>query len=105
MVLGVTGQLLLKSGINQKGLYPNVQSIVFAFLSPKILAGVSLYGVSLIIWLFILKRFPLSVAYPAMSLTYIAIVFLSSRFLGETITINKVIGSLLIIFGVYFLFK
>lgn len=105
MSLAIIGQLLLKSGLALKELGPNFANLVSVIFSPKIFAGFLLYGISSIIWLFVLKKFPLSVAYPILSLTYIAIVFLSWKFLGESLTINKIGGCLIIILGVYLLFR
>jgi len=82
--------------------YKNLLEIL---LSPLIIIGFILYGLSAIIWLFILKRLPLSVAYPSLSLGYVLLIIVSSRVLNEPITSFKIIGSLLIVFGVYLLFK
>lgn len=105
MSLAIIGQLLLKSGLALKELGPNFANLISVIFSPKIFAGFLLYGISSIIWLFVLKRFPLSVAYPALSLSYIAIILLSWRYFEEPLTLYKLLGSVLIVLGVYVLFK
>ena len=105
MLLAVVGQFFLKRGVLASSLLPNVESIIRTVLSPLVLLGFILYGVSAVVWLFVLQRFPLSVAYPALSLTYVAIVILSVVALKEPITSLKIAGVLFIIIGVYFLFK
>lgn len=105
MSLAVAGQFFLKKGVVASSLNPTALSILKTLFSPLVLTGFLLYGISSIIWLFVLQRFPLSVAYPALSLTYIAIVFLSIYVLKEPVTSVKIIGILLIVSGVYFLFK
>lgn len=105
MSLAVMGQFLLKIGVNSQSLVPNFQSVVKTLFSPFVFFGFLLYGLSSIIWLFVLQKFPLSVAYPALAVSYILVVFISSMFLKEPLTFFKIGGTLLIICGVFLLFK
>jgi drug/metabolite transporter (DMT)-like permease len=105
MSLAVAGQFFLKKGVLASSLTSNFQSILKTFFSPMVFLGFFLYGISSIFWLFVLQKFPLSVAYPALSLTYVAIVILSVFILKEPFSALKTAGILLIILGVYFLFK
>lgn len=105
MTLAVVGQFFLKKGVTASTLAPNLKSIVETLFNPAVLVGFISYGASSIIWLFVLQKFPLSVAYPALSLTYVAIVLISVYFLKEPFTVSKLIGMTLIVLGVYFLFK
>ena len=52
------------------------------------------------IWLYILKKLPLSFAYPLMSASYPIILLFSYLFFGEFASVNKMLGSLLIMTGV-----
>ncbi len=103
--LGICGQLLLKKGVMASSLSPNFVSIFKTLLSPLVFSGLLLYGLSAIIWLFVLQRFPLSVAYPSLALSYVVIVILSSIFLKEPLSQDKIIGTILIFGGVAFLFR
>jgi multidrug transporter EmrE-like cation transporter len=105
MFLAVGGQLLLKKGVLASSLSADLGSILKTLFSPLIFLGLTAYGVSAVVWLFVLQKFPLSVAYPALSLTYIAIVFISIYLFKEPFTTFKILGVFLIIIGVYFLFK
>jgi multidrug transporter EmrE-like cation transporter len=105
MVLAIIGQFLLKRGVLASSLEPNFLSIAKTVFSPLVLLGFIMYGASSMIWLFVLQKFPLSVAYPALSLTYVVIVILSFLFLKEPVTSFKTAGLVLIVLGVYFLFK
>lgn len=105
MTLGVIGQFLLKKGVTASSLSPNLHSIIQTLFSPMVFAGLTFYGFSAVVWLFVLQKFPLSVAYPSLALTYIAIVILSYFFLKEPITTAKIVGVVLIFAGVYFLYK
>jgi len=105
MLLAILGQFLLKKGIVASTLTPSIGSFLKTVFSPCVFLGFLVYGASSIFWLFVLQKFPLSVAYPALSLTYVVIVALSIIFLKEPITSLKITGILFIILGVYFLFK
>lgn len=105
MVLAVTGQFFLKKGVLSSDLAPNFSSIIDTLLNKFVVAGLLSYGISLIVWLFVLQRFPLSVAYPALSITYVVIVILSYFALHEPISQLKVAGVAFIIAGVFLLFE
>lgn len=51
-------------------------------------------------WLAVLKRLPLSHAYPFTSLTIIALLVSGALFFGESITLGNVLGTFLIMAGV-----
>ena len=103
MVIAIFGQMFLKKGVTLTNFNSNIVSIISTILTPTLMLGFFFYGVSAILWLFVLKSFPLSVAYPSLSLTYVFVVFLSSVFFGENITITKIIGVVLIFSGVFFI--
>lgn len=105
IVLAIIGQFSLKKGVVESTLSPTASSIIKTIFSPVVLAGFIAYGLGSIIWLFVLQRLPLSVAYPALSLSYVIIVIVSFLFLGEPLTTNKIIGVALIVAGVTFLFR
>ncbi|PKM80763.1 MAG: hypothetical protein CVU89_12580 [Firmicutes bacterium HGW-Firmicutes-14] len=52
------------------------------------------------IWVFILKKLPVSFAYPVMSLSFVLMLPVSRYFFNETVTPYKAVGSLLIVAGV-----
>jgi len=105
MIFAVIGQLLMKKGVSVSELAPNFLAIVKTVLNPYLFGGLISYALSALIWLFVLQRFPLSVAYPAISLTYIIIVILSYFLFQEPLTYIKLSGVILIISGVFLLFK
>ncbi|OGK44552.1 hypothetical protein A2957_00785 [Candidatus Roizmanbacteria bacterium RIFCSPLOWO2_01_FULL_38_11] len=105
MTLAIAGQMLFKKGIEASTLAPNIGSIIKTIFSPMVFIAFFVYGVSAISWLFVLQKFPLSIAYPALSLTYVFVVILSFFLLKEPLTSFKVIGLTCILIGVYFLFK
>lgn len=58
-----------------------------------------LCGASVILWLYIIKHFPLSVAYPMISLCYVLGILGGVLFLHESMTPHKWIGAALIVAG------
>ncbi|PJC68281.1 hypothetical protein CO015_04585, partial [candidate division WWE3 bacterium CG_4_8_14_3_um_filter_42_11] len=82
--LGVLGQLSMKYGTNQIGAIDFAQPLQFlaqAFTNLYVLAGLTLYAISSVLWIITLSRVDLSFAYPLISLGYILILFLSALFL------------------------
>lgn len=65
-----------------------------------IFAGLACYAVSVVIWIIVLRRMELSVAYPFLSIGFILSVFAGYFVFGEQITSFKVLGIILICLGV-----
>jgi multidrug transporter EmrE-like cation transporter len=63
-------------------------------------AGMLCYGTSLCVWLAALSKAPVSVAYPMLSLGYVAVAAVSFLWLDETMSFAKVFGIGLICGGV-----
>lgn len=109
IILPVIAQLTMKKGMNMVGEFnsANVFDIGFlikTFTNPYVLTGVALYAVTSVLWLMVISKLPVSMAYPAVSLSYIVVIFTAYFFLGEPFTLQKMIGSLGIIGGVFIIF-
>lgn len=105
ITLSIGGQFFLKTGVTVLPPAATLSGILTTLFSWRILSGLSLYALSVITWLFILKRLPLSVAYPSLSLSYVAILAISVIFLGESFTFSKVGGIAFILLGVTLLYR
>lgn len=57
------------------------------------------YGAASILWMYIVKHYPLSVAYPMVSLSYVFGMFAAIVFFNETVDIVKWLGIFFIITG------
>lgn len=103
--LTVTGQLLLKQGMLKVGpvrsLRDAIPKLIQAFLNPFVIGGISVYGFTTMIWLVILSRVKLSVAYPMISLGYVLSIFLAWLLFRESVPKIRVIGAIVICIGVY----
>ncbi|MED1421241.1 EamA family transporter [Bacillus smithii] len=97
----VSGQFLWKYGMMKSDQsFSSLLGILKLLLSPYILTGLILYGAATVLWLFILSKVPLSVAYPIQSLAYVFALFGAYFLFGETLTSWKIAGVLLIVAGV-----
>lgn len=70
------------------------------FLSLRLFAALIVYAVATLMWLVVLSRMPLSVAFPFYGLTFLAIPVLSALCLGEPLRLSSLIGGVLILAGV-----
>src|ERR671918_769007 len=79
----IAGQVTLKSAMNQIGRIGTSEvravgaTVSKAAREPRLWAGLTLFGISSLFWMVVLSRVPLSVAYPFVGVSYIAIVLLS----------------------------
>ncbi len=109
ILLLVGGQLLWKLGLTRATLAQAAANQVAAghtaawlqvALSPFIWAGLVLYAIATVLWLFALSRLPLSVAYPIQALAYVLGMIAAQRLLGEDVPLWAWLGGLLIFLGV-----
>lgn len=109
--LNSSGQLLLKKGMLNisKNLTDKVtlgRYLLEIAHTPQVTLGLAFYTLSLFIWLQILTKADVSLAYPIIiSLTFIIVTIGASILLGESITFFRIIGIVLIIIGVFFIAK
>ncbi len=100
----VAGQLLLKFAIGRANISMDtagpVGYYVRLFTTPLVLLGFLMYGFSSLIWLFILSKLPLSLAYPLVSMGYVMVVFFSWLLLHEHVSLTRIMGVLVICLGV-----
>jgi multidrug transporter EmrE-like cation transporter len=99
-LFGVSGQLLLKRGMNHIGRAGGTSFLKQVLLSPWVMGGLVVYGLGVIFWLMALSRFELSYVYPFASLSYIGIILGSYFLFKERITLMRLVGIVVIIAGV-----
>ena len=106
VLLGVGGQLVLKIGMTQVGrigseaLAAPIQLLMRVLATPMVLGGLGLYVVGAAVWLAVLSRVPLSLAYPVLALSYVITPILAWVALGETVPSVRWIGLATICLGV-----
>ncbi len=67
------------------------------------LVGLGLYGAAAVGYLIAIRRIPLSVAFPSISLSYVVVMIIGGIVFGETVTVAKIAGVVLIGVGVWVL--
>jgi multidrug transporter EmrE-like cation transporter len=108
VLLNAFAQLALKQGMRQIGHFSfrleNLTSIgLKVALNPFVLAGLTFYVISVVVWLLVLSRVEVSSAYPMLSVGYIVTALVGTFFLSETLTASGWSGILLICVGVWLL--
>jgi len=107
VALSAFAQIALKFGVSS----PVVQdsfaqgsgsgaALVAALTSPKVLAGLGLYGLGALLWLLVLAKLDVSVAYPFVGLGFILTMIFSIILLGEPVRVMRIAGTLFVVLGV-----
>lgn len=103
ILTSATGQFLLKAGalklgeVSSKNFITHILSIV---ATPELVAGLTCYGLGAVAYILLLTRVNLSVAAPAIALSYVFSVFIGYFVFREAISVNRAIGLGLIVAGV-----
>ena len=102
VLLSAGAQLVLKAGMTAQAGVPRsaVAGIIAAFLNPLVLAGLAVYFLSAVLWLAVLGKLPVSVAYPFVSLGFVCTALFGWALFGEPISAAKAGGIALIVAGV-----
>ena len=106
VLLNAAAQLLLKGGTNRMGVITltlDNWSATLARMASEgyFVAGVVLYGVSLVVWIMGLSRVPVSIAYPMLSLGYIVNAIAAHYLFGEAVSAQRWLGIGFIVAGVF----
>lgn len=110
-ITAVIGNLSLKKGMLEVGQFnlPKkeiISSLVKVFFNPFIFWGLFLYIVSMIFWLKTLSLFEISKAYPILvGISFILVTIGSYFFFKETLPSLKILGIIIIFFGVLVIAK
>ncbi|MEQ1667569.1 MAG: 4-amino-4-deoxy-L-arabinose transferase [Sulfuriferula sp.] len=106
VMINAAAQLLLKAGTNSVGTFAysaeNILPIGWKLATePHIIGGLTCYVISVVIWIMALSRVEVSVAYPMLSFGYIVNALAAWWLFGEAVSIERMIGIGVIIFGVF----
>lgn len=104
VLLDVIGQLAFKRGLDrlpeQTGGFRLRSFWLQLFAAPLLWVGIGAYIVEFLLWLEVLSLAPLSLAFPAASLSYCGVVLAGRLVLGETVSRRRWLGTLAITGGV-----
>ena len=96
------GQLMLKQGMQlatSKHKNTGGSLVLGAATSPWVWLGLAIFGISAIVWLVVLSRVPLSLAYPFNALGYLVILTASILLLHERANLFTWAGTTLVVAG------
>ena len=100
------GQVLLKFALNR--MLPFAWTLDFwksVFLNWQFAVCGICYGAGSILWFYIIKHYPFSMAYPLVSLSYVFGMIAAMVFFNEPVNLTKWMGVLFIMLGCYFIAK
>lgn len=67
---------------------------------PYVIGGFICYGIGALMWLFVLARIDVTLAYPFVGIGFILTMVLGVIVLGEVVSVMRIVGTLLIILGI-----
>lgn len=104
--LSAIAQIVLKTGMSSP-LVAQVMKLGSPFevaiqiaLNPWVIGGLGLYFLGAMVWLFVLARVQVSVAYPFVGLGFILTMIMGKYVMGDDITVSRLAGTLLVATGV-----
>jgi multidrug transporter EmrE-like cation transporter len=106
VALNAAAQLLLRQGMLTVGSFALNggalwQVLPRVALNPWVIAGLASYVLSVGLWLIVLSRVEVSVAYPMVSLGYVLTVLLARFLFNEDVSLQRLLGVFVIICGVW----
>ena len=112
VIFNVIGVFVIKMKLNELGpMKVDSFKAILSYLvvmckSPVVIVGVTLFFLAPFVLAVALSRMEISIAYPAqVGLNFLILFILAVLFLGETLTIHKIIGALLVLASIYFFQK
>jgi small multidrug resistance pump len=94
---GVAGQVLLKTGSD------GAVSVTTQFLNPFTIIGFAIYGLAGVLYIVAIKKIPVSLAYPSVAVSYIAVGIIAHFMWNEPFGLPQLGGMLLIGGGILLL--
>jgi drug/metabolite transporter (DMT)-like permease len=103
--LECTGQLLFKKSATANSQITGARYYFMLARDKRVIGGLFAYGVEILVWLYLLSRIPLSIAFPLSGLQQLFLILCSFFFLNEKIDTREWFGASLIALGVSIIIK
>jgi drug/metabolite transporter (DMT)-like permease len=107
VALSAVAQVAMKAGMSRPPMRAalatgdHLATALAAASNPFLVAGFGLYFIGALVWLLVLSRVDVSVAYPFVSLGFLLTAGLAALLLGESISAERLLGIFLVTVGVY----
>lgn len=99
--ISASGQLLLKYAMTQVGpMNFSVAVLLRALAQPYLPLALLIYALALYLWLEVLSKTPLSIAYPVLAITYVLVPLFSYFAFSEQLKPGQFVGMFLILAGI-----
>ncbi len=93
-------QFFMKVGMDKVVDYSMSWAFFRSFMNWQLGLSLLLYVIAMVIYMFMLKSYSLSVVYPLTSISYIFTILLAMFFLGEAVPFVRWVGVLVVMLGV-----
>ena len=93
-------QFFMKVGMDKVADYSMSWAFFRSFLNWQLGLSLLLYIIAMVIYMFMLKSYSLSLVYPLTSISYIFTILLAMFLLGETVPVIRWMGVLFVMLGV-----
>jgi len=105
VAISALAQIALKSGMSSAPVQQTLggspwETLGAALVTPAVLAGLALYGAGALLWLYVLARVQVSVAYPFVGLGFVLTALFAITILGEPVNALRLAGTVLVVAGV-----
>lgn len=101
LVLGSFGQVFLKLGMGEHKIvvsgFQTLANVIHRASNPWVIGGLLLYVGSAFVWLLVISRVRLGLAYPMISISYFLVAVLSSAVLHEPVNWRCALAGLILI--------
>ncbi|MCR4681341.1 MAG: hypothetical protein K5636_07015 [Bacteroidales bacterium] len=105
-VLLVAAQSFLKISVELFGKFSwTWQYFKTVFTTWQFAASGSCALAAMLVWMYVLKHFPFSVAYPLLSISYIIGLLVAYFFFHEAVPLTRWIGVIIVMIGIFFIVK
>lgn len=104
-------EFFFKKGMNvigeftYRGFNPALHYVGDVVSNPWIMIGLVIIIIETVLWIAVLSKIDLSLAFPLASSSYVFILLVSAFILHEQVSVNRVIGTVLIMIGIVIVTK
>ena len=100
------GQVMLKIALQKMGNFALTREFWVGLFTNWWFMGTGVFmGLGSVLWMYILKKFPFSIAYPMVSLSYVFGMLAAIFFFHESVSLTRWIGVLMIIGGCFLIVR
>lgn len=104
VLLNCAAQLFMRKGmllVGEVGVGNLVSNLGAMICNLWLWSAMACYGISILLWMAVLSKVEVSFAYPFLSIGYVVAAIIGWHFFGESLSLTRIAGILVICVGVY----